>query len=428
MSFYTTSSTDGKREPTALALLATSNFFIHLYMLKYITTLFPSLVSVFWLALFLLNRKRNSYTQNIWTLALVCIALSMGVMAFAWNHDGNYSLHYKLDVLDNLATLSFVPFIFIYFREVTGDRWRCVNLKNILLFLPALLLGGLSLVVYLIMGEEQATAYARRVTENPDTLWQNGSVYDRILFVADEYLYSFFIVVQGVWAMVYASRRVVSFRHRLNDFFSDTDDKDIEYHQAALWGIIALLLLTAITAMTGYLQYVTYDIWISVITTLIGIILFYICYHVSLSHYTAESFDRELTRTTQQPYEFDGEMENKANNYRKFIPPLKKVIEEDRIFRQKQLHLDELAERVGTNRKYISRILKEEYHCSFWEFINRHRIAYAKEQALNNPALSVDELSDQCGFSQTSAFCRTFHQYEGMPFKKWLQKQKTVPQ
>ncbi|MDF9831367.1 AraC family transcriptional regulator [Parabacteroides sp. PF5-6] len=393
-------------------------------MLKHITILLPSLVSVFWLALFLLNRKRNSHTQNIWTLALVCIAVSMGVMAFFWNHNGNYSLYYKLDILDNLATLSFMPFIFRYFREVTGDRRRWTNLKNILLFLPPILLGGLSLVVYLIMGEEQATAYARRVAENPDSLWLNGSVYDRILFVANEYLYSLFIGIQGVWVLVYAFRGVLGFRHRLNDFFSDTDDKDIEHHQAAVWGLLALLLLTFITAITGYLQYVTYDNRIAVITASIGIILFYICYHISLSHYTAESFDRELTRNAQPAYDFDGEPENKTNSYRKFIPLLQKVIEEDRLFLQKQLHLDELAGRVGTNRKYISRILKEEYHCSFWEFINRHRIAYAKKQALNNPTLTVDELSDQCGFSQTSAFCRTFRQYEGMPFKEWMQKQK----
>jgi len=385
------------------------------------------------MALFLINRKQNSRPQNIWTIVLGFIAVSMTVIAFFWYSAGNYSLFYKLDILDYFATLSFIPMIFIYFREVTGDKGKWTKLKTGLLFTPPVLLGSVVAVVYLLMGSEQAAAFSQNVVEDPKSLPQNPSLYYKILFVIGEYLYTLFILMQAVYVFIYAFRRLLLYRNRLNDFFSDIEDKDLEHHWSALWGLFALLLFTFVIALSGYMQYIEYDIWVSIIPVIIGICIFYICYHVSLSRYTAESFAKELVLSDEKAmlegYGNPGEDEvldegadNKNNIPLKFLIKFNQVIDEDKIFLQKKLRVDDVATLVGTNRTYISRILKDEYNCDFWEFINRKRIEYAKEQALQNPELTIDDLARICGFSHDSTFSRTFRQCEEITFKEWRKK------
>lgn len=385
------------------------------------------------MALFLTNRKQNSRPQNIWTIVLGFIVISMAVMAFFWYSEGNYSLFYKLDILDYFATLSFIPMIFLYFREVTGDKGKWTKLKTALLFTPSVLLGSVVALVYLLMGDEQAAAFSQNVVEDPKSLPQSPSLYYQVLFVIGEYLYSLSILTQAVFVFIYAFRRLLLYRNRLNDFFSDIEDKDLEHHWSALWGLFALLLLTFAIAVSGYLRYIEYDIWVSIIPVTIGVCIFYICYHVSLSRYTAESFARELVLSDEkvmlEGYGNPGEDEaldegadNKNNIPLQFLIKFNQVIDEDKIFLRKNLRVDDVAILVGTNRTYISRILKDEYNCNFWDFINRKRIEYAKEQALQDQALRIDDLAEICGFSHGSTFSRTFRQYEEITFKEWRKK------
>ncbi|MDF9830402.1 helix-turn-helix transcriptional regulator [Parabacteroides sp. PF5-6] len=389
-------------------------------MLKHVCILLPGLVSLFWTALFAANWRKNSRSQHIWTIVMAFITLSMGIMAFFWYSEGNYSLYYKMDILDYVATLSFIPFIFLYFREVTGDTGRWAKGKAGLLFLPPVVLGCVTATVYFLLGDEQAAAFSRATVEDPESLRQTSFLPYKILYFAGEYLYSISIAIQAIVVFVYAFRRLYRYRSHLEDFFSDTEDKDLKYHWAALRGLFVLLLLTLAVAASGYLQYIPYDIWVSIIPAVIGICLFIICYHVSLSHYTAASFARELLLSDEKAIIEESENTDDAQNtYLKFLPRFNELMDQEQIFRQKKLHLDDVATLVGTNRAYLSYLLRDEYHTGFGEFINRKRIAYAKEQARLNPELTVDELAECSGFSHGSTFCRTFRQYEGVTFRTW---------
>ncbi|WP_203558244.1 AraC family transcriptional regulator [Bacteroides sp. 214] len=365
----------------------------------------------------------------------VLMTISMSITAYYWFCDGNYSLYYKLDILHLFISLLFIPAIYLYFREVTGDNERLSPLKVGLLLFPAVWIGGMTLAFYLLLGEEHSTLYTKAMMESYGNVSPDELPYRTLLLISNEYVYSLFLFLQAVIVFVYAGRRLLSYRKRLDDFFSDADDKDMHHHWAVWYGILALLLLTLIVAAAGYLLYIEYDIWVSVVGILMAIICYYTSYHVCFSQYTAESFARELKQADNEALEKgygapenketpEGEAGAEGGTIRtKLLPKFNQIVDEEKIFLQKKVKVDDIARLAYTNRTYISRILKEEFHTSFGEFIKHKRIEYAKEQLLLNSKISQEELSEACGFTHSSAFSRAFRQCEGMTLTEWRRKQ-----
>ncbi|NDV80572.1 AraC family transcriptional regulator [Bacteroides sp. 51] len=387
-------------------------------MLKSLAIFTPFFVSLFWTIMFLINRKQNSRSQNIWGVATALCTISMGIMAFYWHLNGNYSLYYKLDIVDYFITLSFIPAVFLYFRELTGDKSR-VAWKIILLMLPPILFGSLVGTIYLLLGDEEASAFVQSMIENQGEAPYDASMpFYEIHKIANGYGYSLSFFLQAVCVIIYAGRRLLVYRRQLADFFSNIEDKSLDRHWGVLWGMMALLVLATIVSASGYLLYISYTPWVPVITVTVGVIQFYTCYHAYHSYYTAEDFVRELT-TNNIITEFNDNSEDPPTIHANLLTKFNHAIDVDKLFLQKNLRVDDITSLIGTNRTYISRILREEYECNFWTFINIKRIEYAKEQALLDPTLSVEHLAEMCGFSHNTAFSRAFRQCEGITFSEW---------
>lgn len=262
-------------------------------MLRFVTILLPSFINMFWAIYFLGSIKKNARSQNIWMVTSFLMAVSMAITGYYWFCDGNYGLFYKLDTLQIFLSLLFIPAFFMYFREVTGDTQPLGAFKIILLLLPAVWIGGATALFYLLLGDEQSTLYTQVMMESFGQASLNDIPYRSLLLASNEYVHSTFLVLQAVIVCIYAMRRMALFRSRLDEFFSDVDS-NMRHHWAVLWGILVLLLLIFTIAVLGYMLYIAYSIWVSVFGTLLGLTLYFISYHVSLSHYTAADFARDL--------------------------------------------------------------------------------------------------------------------------------------
>lgn len=390
-------------------------------MLKDIIILLPFLVSLFWTTHFLLNRKKNSRSQNVWTVAIGLICIIMGASAFYWYANENYSLFYQLDIIESVTTLSFVPVIFLYFKELTGDFKRWNYFQIALFFFPAFLFGSVAIFVYLYLGDDVMAAFSRDMIENlgnptpgilPDSPLING-----LHFIVNEYTYSAVLLIQTIAVIIYAFYRILLYRRRLNDFFSNVDDMNMKHYWAISGGILVFLIFTFAMTGLGFTLYVGFESSTLFIFSAYALILYFICHHVSCSYYTPGELVEEINLPDDIGLTED--VESKHNLHFRHLSKFDQIINDDKLFLQKNLRIDDIASLVGTNRTYISRILKDEYNCSFWEFINRKRIEYAKEQACRYPDYTVETLAELCGFSHGTAFSRTFRQYEGVTFREW---------
>lgn len=72
----------------------------------------------------------------------------------------------------------------------------------------------------------------------------------------------------------------------------------------------------------------------------------------------------------------------------------------------------EIAEGIGVNEDYLSRVFNQELGLSPWDYLNRYRIAQAKEQ-LSQSHDSINQIAHRVGFPDPAYFSRVFRRLTG---------------
>ncbi len=100
---------------------------------------------------------------------------------------------------------------------------------------------------------------------------------------------------------------------------------------------------------------------------------------------------------------------------------LHKILEMDKVFLQPDIHIEDVAKMLCTNRTYVSRMMREEYGISFIEYVNIARIQYSQQLLYSTNDITLDMVAEKSGFQSTSNYCRTFKRYIGSTPLNWLQ-------
>jgi YesN/AraC family two-component response regulator len=95
---------------------------------------------------------------------------------------------------------------------------------------------------------------------------------------------------------------------------------------------------------------------------------------------------------------------------------------DEKVFLESDLNLIELAQRLGTNRTYLSQAVRQFSGKSFSDYVNNARILYAQELLLRGEPTKNVEYS--CGYISSSTFYRQFQKFTGCPPSVWLRKQR----
>lgn len=92
------------------------------------------------------------------------------------------------------------------------------------------------------------------------------------------------------------------------------------------------------------------------------------------------------------------------------------LMNDEKIYRKKDLSLDSIAEMLQTNRTYVSRIINKYANGSFYDYINSFRIEEAIA-ILSDPDndIQIKALFDLLGYNSNSAFYRAFVKETGCP-------------
>lgn len=396
-------------------------------MLRHIAILTPVFVSLFWTIFFFLNRKKNSRSQNIWMRVMALVAVTTVVIAFYWYCGEQYELFCWLDALECGTTLAYIPVMFLYFRELTGDDRALSLRKRLVLFLPPLLLSGICFLEYLFLGTEYAAAYMASMLEGQGPAPGVPEGY-YLLWEAISYAYSAVFLVQAVAVLAYAIRRLYLYRSRLEEFFSDVEGEKLKHHWAVLRGLLVLLTVSAGLSLSGYMMYIGYTVWVPVIAVFYGANLYYICYHVYCSSDSSEDISRELSLSGREASgqedgaDESGEPGQVVSLREKILPNLNRVMAEEKVFLKSDLRLGDVAQLLQTNRTYLSRLIHEEFNCNFAEYVNSMRIGYAQELFRENSNYTQEYIASVSGFIHPSTFSRIFKKQTGLTFREW-QKQ-----
>lgn len=92
----------------------------------------------------------------------------------------------------------------------------------------------------------------------------------------------------------------------------------------------------------------------------------------------------------------------------------------EKLFLQPSLSLDDIAERLHTNKTYVSKLVNNTYNLTFPELLNALRIDYAQKYLIDHPDANQSTIAKACGFRSASSFNNIFKKITGLTPKLWL--------
>jgi len=289
-----------------------------------------------------------------------------------FNH--NVLLMPYADVAYTAAHLAVYPLYLIYIVRLTS-RWHRAWLW---LLLPALLGAGAQ-------------------------LWATSQQQEWVDQVRKVVFY-----LEVIATVAIGSRLISRYNRMVDQYYADTEKKSMRNVQNILYLVMVIALLSFAANTIGRHWFTSHTQLLYVFSALFSALLFMIGYAGLHREFSVVDMERDK-----------GVMPDKAVRQQAAALsnlPLKERIvrqmEDQKIYLQNDLKLEDLASIMHTNRTYIYLTLNREMGMSFNEFINRYRIAHAERLLDSDPTLSATELAAQSGFASLSSYYRNLKKYK----------------
>lgn len=103
----------------------------------------------------------------------------------------------------------------------------------------------------------------------------------------------------------------------------------------------------------------------------------------------------------------------------RIIYNLMTLFEKEKLYRNLDVKIHDVARMIGTNKSYLSRALNTRLSKNFRQFVNYYRVKELCTLYLENPRSDMKELSEQCGFSSQSNLSIVFKYNTGHTPGDW---------
>lgn len=123
---------------------------------------------------------------------------------------------------------------------------------------------------------------------------------------------------------------------------------------------------------------------------------------------TKEAFSAQLTTSQREDME-------------RFSERLHAICEEGKLYKKEDLTRDELANELGLNHTYFTRMLKASRGQSFYDYINGLRMEEAAK-LLNDPQYPLEAIPYEVGYRHKSTYYRAFSEHFGCTPKEYRKK------
>lgn len=406
-------------------------------MLYNLFLLLPCTVCLFGALWILLKIKSNTIAQNILALCFLLSSVFFFCTANYMAGIEDYAAYIWLDIADSFVTLLVIPTMYLYFRASTHEghfTW-----KDYIWFVPALIVGIGTCVLYLAMDETEAMGYIRNILiERTPTAEYQGTIY-RMHRLFSVTLYNLTALVQILGAGTCAVVNLRTYHRRLREFYSDVDDKSMDTDNRMLFWFMLTIPLAVGIILPKRTFWEQHPAFASLYFVAWAAVYFGLLYYGSQKKYTVENFASDLQQADNEaarnhydlPDEKTGEEKEdettQSSKYAKYLTAFGQLIEVEQLFLQSNLRADELAGKMHTNRTYLSRMLKEEFGCTFSDYTNRKRVEYSQQLMRENPTIKLAALAEKSGFTNINTYGRTFKQIAGVPPGEWLKNSVSKP-
>lgn len=166
---------------------------------------------------------------------------------------------------------------------------------------------------------------------------------------------------------------------------------------------IALLVLVLVVLRFNFSEKTFFSLYASLIGGAFFIVL--------LAQLQFPLWSEELTEVVRLAY---SESTLTAVDCELALKNLSQLMNVEKIYRQENLNLMQLAELLGLNSHQLSELINIRLQKGFSKFLREHRIAEARQLLINEPTASVLSIGLSVGFNSQSNFYAAFREIEGI--------------
>lgn len=340
---------------------------------------------------------KQQRTVDITLLSMLysCLVCDMSII---W-----YNMTYQhlpsagIELFGELCTMVLVPTAYTYFSVKLG---RAIKTSSTIL--------GYSLILLRIFdGLTIQLGQDINLTNSAAQYYPNHlMIYDGDQLIMKMLISDFVLILQSLLVIVRTC--TVYYMVKRNGLHVN---KDMKYF--AIWATFGslLILLVSIPPVSFYVEpmYVWFFFIIFILIANTGLLLI------------AYGFDLRPILNAQGE---EVKLDNIINNFDEISEQIKHLFNDEKVYLNQDIHIEDVADRISTNRTYISKIIKRDYNVSFTEFVNQFRIDEAKRVMLSDDKLLQEEIATRSGFSSASSFCRTFKRMTGVTPYEWYRSEK----
>ena len=287
------------------------------------------------------------------------------------------------------------PITYFYFKSIVDSNWRFSKV-SLIHFLPFLLF--FLIIPFLSSG----SLSPRQIS------YGMLSVFDfrEKTVTPFEYFYSWIFFLQFVHFglyLLYNLHLVKSYAKNLKMEYSNVNQV------IWLWITNVLLILILIcTSIYLYLLFVTdlYRRHLDYIYALpMGAFIYSMGYYLSgINWLKVKPMETKYLKSSL-----------KLKEKQLYVDRLKELMAHKKPYLQNELRLKQLAEMMGISNHHLSQIINEQFNCSFFDYINQHRINTAKDLILAKSELNLLQIAFASGFNNKTSFVNAFKKFEGVP-------------
>lgn len=371
----------------------------------------PMYVTLFWSIILILSPRNNNMAKQYLGVFMFTGFLLYFTHAVFFN--GQRLTYVYFEPLYTFSCLLIYPLYYIYIKVLCRDI--SFKIKNLLLFLPAILFSVISIIIYIMMQPEERLDYINDFLyqRNPYLLNTILQKTQGTLFILNRITFA----IQVVYFLILISRLVLRYNERISNFYSNLERKNLTWVNVLLIAFVFTSFASFALNLIGRMYFFESTFLLFIPSFIFSFLLF----SIGLQGYTQNYSATDLIIEEEKIIEEDPKSKN--NGFLK--ERLLKVFEQDKIYQNPDLRITDVCILIRSNRTYVSKIINTEFNTSFSDFVNQYRVKEAKELLKSQSAekYTLEYVSESVGFGSLHTFIRAFKESEGLTPGKFRDKQ-----
>lgn len=426
----------------------------------------PCIVSLLWLVLYCFKVKTPRQRLYMWIQSINVFYYATYATYISPSTD--YKAMVVMDAVNIPFFLANLALIVLYLRMHLG--YSTPKLKHLMLLAPALILGGMVFVLYYIIGFSEAAQLIELHDNGGHSPVFDTQIWKLYCLLTDgvfNYVGLMFGVIIIIECFLISRRGGYHFGDAYRFFFKGAQSTSSRAISLLMFSTFVALLPLSIMGRDFLIEHYLVGIGMTIIVAMLNNFISHVEFYSDISsvvtlyslshiqwtqnvtmvnetteivlHEPAPALPREEVQQQHTQLPLSEQQEEKSSpepqetirtstvspsaKTEKQAEQLRRLLEEEHIYKDENLTIATLSDRMGLGRSTLSLMINTMYGMPFRDLVSKYRIEHAKHYMLANRTATQETIAMECGFKTASYLNSKFRELEGTTPMLWLAQQ-----